>query len=133
MGEIGRRLEELGKPRPAGLGQALQRMVEVDGRRGCFRAVETNHGGVPCIFIQTLQSIDYGGGRDTLLAIIGLADELGCVVRLKAKPYRTPLHRMPKTLDQLTRYYEGYGFLANGQYLERVPLTRPKENQTLPL
>jgi hypothetical protein len=90
--------------------------------------VETNYGGVPCIFIQTLQSIDYGGGREALLAIIGLADELGCVVRLKAKPYRTPLHNLPKTLDQLTRYYEGYGFLANGQYLERVPLTHPKEN-----
>jgi hypothetical protein len=123
MGEIGRRLEELGKPRPAGLGQPLQRMVEVDGRRGCFRAVETNYGGVPCIFIQTLQSIDYGGGREALLAIIRLADELGCVVRLKAVPYATRLHRMPKTQEHLVLYYEGYGFRSVGEYLEREPLT----------
>lgn len=128
MGIIASRIEQLGEPRPRGVGQALQQMISVNGKRGCFRAVETHFGGVPCIFIQTLQSIDYGGGREALLALIRLADELGCVIRLKAKPYRTPLHGMPKTREQLIRYYGDYGFLENGQYLERKPLTPIKEN-----
>jgi hypothetical protein len=128
MGIITNRIAELGEPRPRDVGQPLQQMIVVDGRRGCFRAVETNVGGVPCIFIQTLQSIDYGGGREALLAIIRLADELGCVVRLKAKPYRTPLHKMPKTQEQLIRYYEGYGFRVVGEHLEREPLTPIKGN-----
>lgn len=119
MGVIADRLAVLGEPRPRWVGQALQRMVVANGRRGCFHAVESKGG----IFIQTLQSIDSGGGREALLALCRLADELGCHIRLHPKPYKTTLRRTPHTTEQLIEYYKGYGFLPDGVYLKRLPLT----------
>lgn len=123
MGLIGRRLEELGKPRPRGIGQPLQRMVVSHGRRGCFHATERRGG----IFIHTLESIDHGGGREALLAICRLADELGCPITLNPKPYKTPLHRTPLTPAELVAYYASYGFIGDGVCLKRLPLTAPQE------
>lgn len=123
MGLIGQRLEELGEPRPRGVGQPLQRMIVSHGRRGCFHATERRGG----IFVHTLQSVDYGGGREALLAICRLADELGCPVVLQPRPYKTPLHRTPLTTAELVAYYARYGFIEDGDCLKRLPLTAVKE------
>jgi len=124
MGVIADRLAVLGEPRPRGVGQPKQRMLLTHGRRGCFYATESKG----AIFIHTLQSIDSGGGRGVILALCGLADELGCPIRLRPHPYKTTLRRTPRTTDELAAYYGGYGFLWDGIYLMRIPLTQPKEN-----
>jgi hypothetical protein len=98
-------------------------MKETDGIKGCFHATERMGG----IFIHTLQSIDYGGGRAALLAICRLADELGCPVYLEPKPYRTLLHRTPRTPQELIAYYSSYGFVGDEVSMKRLPLTAPQE------
>ena len=121
---INERLMAISEPRPAGVGQSLQRLFVKDGVRGVCRAEATTHYGKAVIHIHSLQSIDYGGGRATLSAIIQLADELAVPIRLQARPYATVLHRMPKTKDSLVAYYESFGFQPSGDYLIRQPLTR---------
>ena len=123
MGIIAQRLKELGEPRPRNVGFPLQVMKETDGIKGCFHATERMGG----IFIHTLQSIDYGGGRAALVAICRLADELGCPVYLEPKPYRTLLHRTPRTPQELIAYYSSYGFVGDEVSMKRLPLTAPQE------
>jgi hypothetical protein len=121
---INERILAMSEPRPAGVGQSLQRLFVQDGVRGVSRAEATTHYGKAVIHIHSLQSIDYGGGRATLKALIRLADELGVPIRLQARPYATVLHRMPKTQDALVAYYESFGFQPSGDYLIRHPLTQ---------
>lgn len=114
-----KRLSALSKP-SAELGR---KVFEQDGRRACFYANTHTHKTVPVIQIHTIESIDKGGGRLALEAIIRIADEVGYPIRLEAIPYATRLHKTPHTKEYLVAYYKSFGFKEDGHWLIRQPLT----------
>lgn len=115
-----KRLTALSKPSP----ELGRKVFEQDGRRASFYVNTNTHKGVPVIQLHTIESIDKGGGRLALQAIISIADEVGYPIRLEAIPYATRLYKPPLTKEHLVAYYKSFGFKEDGCWLIRQPLTR---------
>lgn len=114
-----KRLTALSKP-SSELGR---KVFEQDGCRASLYVNTNTHRGIPVIQLHTIESIDKGGGRLALEAVIRIADEVAYPIRLEAIPYATRLHKQPRTKEDLVAYYKSFGFKEDGCWLIRQPLT----------
>ena len=80
------------------------------------------------IHISDLRSIQRGGGREAMTAVLEIADEHGMTVGLHAVPGESPAGKK-MTKVKLRAWYEGFGFKPDrGDYMIRAPKQAAKDS-----